>query len=450
MELIAKQYVAVNNAIAGFSSKIPDRARTAMINVSVYVLLCIGLLRYCNKVMKNFVHFSDLVYPVGIAMILIFTVAGIRCKTSIEKIRIGKAFWFGWMLCFVMMFIMALIHPVVKDYFIWSVMGIFIFPLIFIGHSGRNDFKRLCRTVSEAVLVITYVFIILSLILAPFFSRGELGEIMPEYIGLAVNPNNNGMLVIAFYGPVFYLLMNDRRRAPVYYLMPMGVCIAISVISGCRTAEIGIMLQTLSGLIYYYFASVRPGARRIDWLKMLAAAVIIAAVSLASGFILSRLDNMNLEVYAEDSYEVSLSGGEEIFNELDRLSTGRLGITRYYIEHSSFWGNGSPDGPIMEGYEQSKWSFNNAVDILYISGVIPFIGCVIWTLAVILFIIKCLFGRVERRPEYLFTIVTFAGYFAEFMLEVTIYPLTTSLVLLAYLGFIPVACREKESGSIPN
>ena len=60
------------------------------------------------------------------------------------------------------------------------------------------------------------------------------------------------------------------------------------------------------------------------------------------------------------------------------------------------------------------------------------------------------FGRVERRPEYLFTIVTFAGYFAEFMLEVTIYPLTTSLVLLAYLGFIPVACRETEPGNIPN
>ena len=68
----------------------------------------------------------------------------------------------------------------------------------------------------------------------------------------------------------------------------------------------------------------------------------------------------------------------------------------------------------------------------------------LWFLAVIIFCIKCVFGKLPRRPEYLFTIVTFAGYFVEFMLEVTIYPITTSLVLLAYIGMIPVACREKE------
>ena len=450
MRLALNFYVAINNAIAYFSSKIPNRVRTAMINVSIYVLLCIGLLRYCNKVMKSFVHFSDLVYPVGITMMILFTIAGIRCKANSRKIHIGKAFWLGWLLCFVMMFLMAFVHPVKKDYFIWSVMGIVIFPLIFIGWNGKDDFKVLCRTVSEAVLVITYIFIILSFLLVPFFSKEDLWVIMPYYIGMAVNPNNNGMLVIAFYGPILYLLLSDRHIKPVYCLFPMGVCIAISVISSCRTAELGIMLQTFFGLIYCYFSSVRPEKRRIEWGKILSAVLIIAVVALASGFILSRLDNMDLNVYAGDRMEASAVSGEEVFSKLNNLSSGRLAITQYYVEHSSFWGNGSPDGPIMEDIVSSKWAFNNAVDILYISGVIPFIGCVIWFLAVIVFIIKCFFGKVERRPEYLFMVVTFAGYFAEFMLEVTIYPLTTSLVFLAYLGFIPVACREKESGNIPN
>lgn len=444
MKLIAIPYIAANNVIAVLSSRIPDKVRTVLINASVYALLCIGLLKYCNKAMKNAVHFSELLYPVGIAAMVLLIIAGSRKEVSIKKLKLGNAFWFGWILCFAMMFVMAFVNPVTRNYFMWSVTSIFMFPLIFIAWSEKDRFRELCSIVSEAVLVMAYVFIILSLLLVPFFSGGTLGTALPEYIGMAVNPNNNGMLTIAFYGPIFYLLLADRKRKPIYYLVPMGFCISISVISNCRTAELGILLQTAGGLLYHYLSAVRPHKERPEWKKLIAAILIVSAVSLVSGFVLSRFDNMDLEVNAEDSLAAEAFSGDEVFEKLDDISSGRLIITRYYIENSTFWGHGSPDGPVMEGYQASKWSFNNAVDVLYISGVLPFIGCVLWFLAVIVFCIKCIFGGVPRRPEYLFTIVTFAGYFVEFMLEVTIYPITTSLVLLAYIGMIPVACREKE------
>ena len=442
MKYILSAYIVVNNGIAVLSSRIPDRVRAILVNASVLVLLCIGTLKYCNGDMRRFMHFSDLAYPAGITALIVLAVAGCKFKTGIDRLRYSRAFWFGWILCFAMMFVMAFVHPVKKSYLMWSVSCLFIFPLIFIGWRGKERFRELCRAVSECVLVITYVFILLSVILVPFFSGGILGIVLPEYIGLAVNPNNNGMLVIAFYGPVLYLLLAERRRKAIYYLFPMGVCVAIAVISNCRTAELGILLQTAGGLVYYYLYSIRPAGEKIQWKKLVAAILIVSAVAVVSGVILKQLDNMHIEVHAADSID---AGAGPVFEKLDQLSSGRLAITRTYIEESTFWGNGSPDGPIIEGNEASKWSFNNAVDILYISGVIPFAGCVIWMLSVIIFILKWLTGKGKKRPEYLFTIVTFAGYFTEFMLEVTMNPITTSLVLLSYLGFIPMACREKET-----
>lgn len=446
MKYILSAYIAVNNGIAVLSSRIPDRIRAIMVSASVSVLLCIGTLKYCNEVLRKFTHFSDLAYPAGIAALIVLAVAGCRSRTGIRSLRYSRAFWFGWILCFAMMFIMSFVHPVKRTYFMWGVSCFFIFPLIFIGWRDKERFKELCRTVSEIVLVVAYIFILLSIMLVPFFSRGPLGSTMPDYIGMAVNPNNNGMLVIAFYGPIMYLLLAERRRKAIYYLIPMGVCVAISVISSCRTAELGLILQTFGGLIYYYLYSIRPAGEKIQWKKLVAAILIISAVALASGVILKQFDNMNLEVHAADSIDASAG---PVFDKLNQLSSRRLDITLTYIQQSTFWGHGSPDGPIIQWRDASKWSFNNAVDILYISGVIPFAGCVIWMLSAIIFILRCLAGREERRPEYLFTVVTLAGYFTEFMLEVTMNPITTSLVLLAYLGFIPVACGEKKiKGSV--
>ncbi|MBQ6150482.1 MAG: hypothetical protein IJJ03_02385 [Mogibacterium sp.] len=439
MKYILSAYIAVNIGIAVLSSKIPDRIRTILVYASVSVLLCIGTLKYCNEAMRRVTHFSALAFPAGIAALIVLAIAGCRRKTSAGSLRYSRAFWFGWILCFAVMFIMTFVHPVKKSYYMWSVSCLFIFPLIFIGWRDKDRFKELCRNVSESVLAVSYIFILLSIMLVPFFSGGDLGLVLTEYIGMAVNPNNNGMLVIAFFGPVLYLLLCERRLKPIYYLIPMGVCVGISVISNCRTAELGILLQTAGGLAYYYLYSVRPAGEKVNWKKLVAAILIVFAIAVVSGVILKQLDKMNLEVHAADAIEAD---GGTLFDKLDQLSSGRLAITRTYLEQSTFWGNGSPDGPVIEGYEASKWSFNNAVDVLYISGVIPFAGCVIWMISVIIFILKCLFGRGERRPEYLFTIVTFAGYFTEFMLEVTIYPITTSLVLLAYIGFIPIACRE--------
>lgn len=439
---VIRLYAGIANGIAKFSVKIPNRTRLLLVKLSVAVLLCSGTIKYCNKVIRELVHYSDWVYLLSMLALVFIVIAGIDERVDDKRIRFGKAFWLGWIVCFFSMLIMTFVNPVKKPYFLWSVTGLAVFPLIFIVWCKNNKFKWICQTVSEVAFVGSYLFILANFILVPFFSRGDIGDTVSSYIGLAVNPNNNGMLVIAFFGASLYLLLNSRKLKPPYYLLTMGVCVAISVIADCRTAELGIALQTIGGLIYYYINASRSGERLPGLGRIVIALIAVAMIALASGLVLDRLDNIDLDVHADDESVSEETVSENLYNKLNQMSSNRLTITRYYISQTTFWGHGSPDGPLMEGYAPSKWSFNNAVDILYISGVIPFIGCLIWLVAAIVFVLKCLVGKSCGRPEYLFTIITFAGYFTEFVLEVTIYPMTTYLVFMAYIGFIPIACRE--------
>ena len=449
MNLFISFYAVITNSISHISSKISDKTRVKLINISTYVFLCIGTINYCNKTIKGLVHFSDWALPVSILAMLMLLFAGIDTKVNIKRIRCNKLFWLGWILCFGMMFVMSFINQVKEVYFLWSVEGIFLFPLLFLAWYPERKRRILFACLSENIVTVSYLFIIASILTVPFFKKPYDGMVS-SYIGMAANPNNNGMLILTFYAASIYLLLTERKKSPLYYLLPMGVCVAISVIADCRTAELGIALQTLFGLIYYYICRAKEGKRGLQFSKVLAALLIIIAIAFVSGVVLSRFDDMNVEVHAEDESSSSETSTEELFDKLDQISAGRLRITRYYIEHSTFWGNGSPDGPIMEGVDASKWSFVNAIDILYVSGVIPFIGCILWLLASWIFILKCLRKKDKGNDDYLLTIVAFTGYFTEFMLEVTMYPSTNHLAMLAYIGLIPIACKEIKTQEISN
>lgn len=436
-------YVSAVNGMVRLTAWIPDKTRRSLVNLSVLIMLCIGTLQYCNKIIKGLLHYSDWVFAVSMAALVVFVIAGADRKVEINRVKTNRLFWLGWIVCFLFMLISSFTNTVKDAYFLWAISGVFLYPLIFLSWHHDDKLRKLFKTFTESAVLVAYLFIIASVIIVPFFSREKLSDGF-GYFGMAANPNNNGMLVLTFYAASLYGLLTNKSRRLLYYLIPMGVSVGIAVIADCRTAELGILAQSVCGLLYSYVYAFRKGKGKIRLGRLAGSIILIIAIAVASGMLLNRLDYMDLSVYAEDGVESMGPLAEEVFELLDRLSTGRLSKTRYFIEHSTFWGNGSPDGPVMEGQPDSKWAFNNAVDILYISGVIPFIGCVMWVIAVLVFILKCLFGRGPKREAFMLTIVAFMGYFVEFMLETTMYPVTNHLAMLAYIALIPVTCTERQ------
>ena len=313
---IVSIYLAIINSISNATFKITQKHRRYLINGTVFVMLCIGTINYCNKTIKGLVHFSDWALVVSVAALLVFVIASIDKKIDRSCVIINKPFWIGWILCFALMFIMSFIHPVRKSYFAWSIEGLFLFPLIFLIWSSPDRRRQLFDIVAVNTLRMAYIFIFASFLMVPFFTTEGIDPSL-GYIGMAANQNNNGMIVLSFYAASLYLLLTDRKSTKLKFAFPMGVCIAIAIISKCRTAELGIIMQTLLGIAYLYATRDKTQKQRVDYVRIVAVIIMTIAVAIASGFALKYFNSLDLEVHAEDGSFAMITSSEDIFIELN-------------------------------------------------------------------------------------------------------------------------------------
>ena len=432
--IITQFYVAINNFLATFSTKIPRKVRISLLNVAIFVLLWIGFIRYCNKDIRAWLQY-DRLFIIGIVTFVLLPIFGTESKIRTKDIRLTPLFWIGWSLCFGAMLISSFLHPVNKDYFVWIITSVFIFPIIFISWSQDCNYSAITKEISKNTVNIAYIAMLMSIALVPFTTKSDYypGD---DYLGLAPNPNNNGIICIAFFGAAFYLLLSEGRMR-IKHLICLGVSIAITIISASRAAELAIITEIAVGLAYYVKGCKQTVFKKISCKSVLCAMLLVIVVTICSSYILIKLDTIEL-----NSYALNLSAQEEtpVIERINTLSGGRLIIWSEYISQTKFWGNGTPRGLVIDGFDASKWAHNNAIDILYASGVIAFLGYIIWLLSCWFFVFKNLLSDERVKPERLFAMIMFVGYFIEAMLEITLYPMKTNITLLAYLGMPCIAC----------
>ncbi len=446
-------YTLIINLIGQGARKIPSRLRSFIVNASVLVLLFIGILNYINPRLQAIAHVSGgrLFSTVGLAllMIVLILIAGIDHKISIDEYKFNPAFWLGWFACFIMMFVTSLIHEVRYPYFITGIVSLFIFPMVFIAWADK--YKRLVGILARNTVIMSYIFILMNLVITPLTTKDTFLDV---YLGVTSNPNLNGIIIIGFYASCLYMLLVERKRS-IVYVIPIAFSIIVSYMSNCRTAELAIILETLIGAIYY-IKYIKSGERRVSVAKVIAVCLAIGLFAGVFGYVLTALDDMDLNSYAVTLDEAYENLPSDFARKMNTLSSGRVVIWAEYIKNPTLLGNGSPTEQLIEDSPASNWAHNNALDILYASGIIAFVGYILWICTAIWFILKCLFARSDKvgkrgkpgnsslRIEYLFTILTFLGYFSEAMLERTLFPFLTSAMFLAYMGLIPIAIRRDE------
>lgn len=436
---VQKIYIIIINGIASISSGIPETARSLVKRASVDILLLIGVLKYCSRDIKMITHFYEWSLILGSLILVMFVIAGIEKKEYTVNEDINKTFWAGWLLCFFWMLGMSFIHPVEDVYFVWALLSLLLFPLLYIVWGQNDGMKAMFDMVAVRTVAVAYIFILLSIIIVPFINKEQV-MVTTDYLGLAGNPNHNGMLSTGFYAAALYMLFSDKKR-PFIYLLLMGICISLSVISVTRASVLAIIMESAAAVIYLFSRKSRNNRTGKLLIQILVAVVIMTIIAVAAGLVLKIIDNACLSVYAEAEDATA----EEQVQKLDHLSSGRVEIWREYIKRSTFFGNGWSVEPVIEGRHDSRWAHNTIVEILYISGVPACVGYIIWLGACLVFIIRSIFDRNGFRMERLFSMLAISGYFAEAMLEVTIFPMTTGLAFLALLGMIPVANSGREA-----
>lgn len=437
MVFTKRLFERIINTIAVWSSGITYRTRSLMISISLFVLLWNGLVRYCNYHIRDLLHY-EAGLNIGLIMLIVLLVASIDGEVHLDTTRPKRAFWCGWTVCFVMMLLMAFNKPVERNYLIWSIISIFIFPVLFYVWKQGSKHERICRTAAQITVALSYIFAGMSFVIVPFVSKADILPVS-EYLGMAPNPNNNGILCTAFFAAALYLFFTEARRKPLC-LISMGFSIAVSVISVSRAAELAIVLQLFAGIVYYLKGCRRGVYRRLPFRAVIASVIIVVITAFSCGCILKVIDDVDLNAHAATEETVEADDGQDSVVEIiNDVSSGRVLIWSVYISKATMFGNGSPTEPVIEGYTASRWAHNNALDILYISGVIPFLGYVVWFASLLIFILKSVFDKSMIRKEYLFTIVVGMGYLVQAMLEITLFPTTTNISMLMYIGLVPVA-----------
>lgn len=413
--------------------------------LSLACLNVLGIAGHISEELKAVIHYYDWFITVATIALVFLLIGSIDRKIRIDEIKdCNVVFWCGWLSCFVSMGISSLFHPTRDVYTLWFILSLSIFPMILIIWQKRGELQKLFALIAHNMVLASYFFLIINIISVAFITNNYYVEgLEHEYLGIAPNPNSNGMIVLPFFTSALYLIITNQKNK-LFYFFSLTISIMFAFISNTRTAELAMLCEVILALIIIFkhktnYKLIIPSIRTI------ISGFVVILITITIGYCLMYIDVVDLKAYAAGEMEEATAEvyADESLIRINTLSSGRLILWKAFLKTVTFTGHGSPTGPVFEGYEVSRWAHNNALDIWYVSGLIAFMGYIIWLLAAWGFVIKALAKEGGFRKEYLLTVLAFVGYFVEAMLEITIYPMQTGIALLCFLTLTPIAFKEQ-------
>lgn len=433
------------NTLAGASLKMSGSVKRVLLHAALLLLMLTGTVNFFNDRLQDLMGYeSDRVRLFTTVLFIVLLIALIDRKIDARAICANKLFWTGWFVCFITIFVMSFVNPVKPYYLLWCILSLTVFPMIMIVMNERKDSFAISILIARDAVIISYVFYAANLIVTPFVTKDVMTA---DYQGICSNPNSNGLICTAFFTAALYLLIAERKNRFVY-LLSLALSLSLTLASVCRTAQFAMLLETIAAIIIYARHKESHGDHH-DVAKLIVTLIIAVILGIAAGKVFVSIDSIDLNAYASTEFDETIQWMYEDQTRLkiDALSSGRLFIWKAYSTKLNFLGNGSPDGPLMPELPASKWAHNNAIDIWYASGFIAFTGYMLWLLAVIIFVIKCIKKGRDYRPEYILAATAFTGYFVEAMLEITLYPMTNGITFLAFITLYCAAFKHEKEES---
>jgi hypothetical protein len=430
--MILSFYSFVVNLISVFTSKIPDKVRNVMIQISIYIIAGVSLLRWMNPVFKPGDTVKTIHY-IAVAMLIILFISSIDGKIDIKRIKTNRLFWAGWFICFISMFLLSFRNEVDLYYRHWSILSLTIFPGLFLVWESRGDCEKLFVRAARASIVMFWLYIIITFAFSPIAD----GSAFRAFVGVTANPNANGLICSGFFSSVLYMAAR-RNNKWFAYVATAGCMFALAYISDTRTTE---LLMGLEFLIYIIYTLRNSDNEKSLFRKLLLCVLILAIfVSFAFAFyhVLDMYSKTDYYANGEDTLELEEEASEAIDN-INDVSSGRLAFWKAFISKSTLLGNGTPDEPLIEGKKASRKAHNNLIEVLYVSGYISALGFGLWLASGIIYSAKKTLGRKKMKVEELFAVLSFTGYFVELMLEVMIYPTAAFVSFTGTLALCLVA-----------
>lgn len=229
LEITYEIYSIIINSIAVFSSRISPKVRAGLMELSMFGLSLLGIIAYSNSRIKELLRYDNWVLTISTLLLIIVLFTSIDKKiTRIRRAGIRPLFWSCWYLCYVLIVLSSLRYYVRAAYLVMGILSLTVFPMIMIIWYNRRDYFRFCILIARNMVLATYYYLAMNILLVGFISNTEDPEL--GYLGITANPNSNGLIILPFFTAALFLLIVDKKYN-FYYLFSLAICVMVAYIS---------------------------------------------------------------------------------------------------------------------------------------------------------------------------------------------------------------------------
>jgi len=314
---------------------------------------------------------------------------------------------------------------------------------------NRNDIETLFDLMTIAVLLVTIVFGIISVITIPFVNQ----EAIPSrYEALTRNPNILGFCTVTSIIASLYLVYRQKRIWTFISSIVLGMSVAFLVLSLARSATLAVIISSTAWLILYI--------RNKKSTRLLITVVLIAAIAFFSFYFITTRGTdpagitsqvTNSVVYATDDSNQKQTTTDfferlKNFTNLDQYSSGRLDIWKLYFEGLNYSGNDvSYSLPIRvvsyNGYDTRYYYYahNTALEFAYRSGIPSGILYVILCVIVLFYGIKKVFNfKYHLKDHECLTVMIIFSFLVIGLVESLEFTFSRDVAVLFYFALVPL------------
>ena len=429
------------------------------------------LIAMCIAVMNGFLFFGfspselnavkcETMNAVLISLITIFSLNG-----NLKSIEWNKAVYYPFVFFGFIVLVISFIHR--TGLVLLAIEYILLLPALYCVWLNREDTYVLFNITSITIVLEGFIHFVYCFFLS---EQAKAFIVSDRYAGNAGGPNQFGEIGAVIFIAGLYIFIAYRKGIAGCILSSTGIGIGISyiLVSSCRTAMLAEIVCILSAVIY----SIKLYIIRKDFTKKRLVHAIVA-VLLTGGIIFTgqQLDNIyykslqrqNEVTYSSELEQDNSDAAEEIteaeqpedlpeennttsisdrfsFNgDINALSSGRIAIWKFYIDHFSPWGHDDfcEPGKSVEDKVYPLPAHNNIIEYTYRCGYLAGGIYLVLFIAIGISGLRMLFLRKHAEYYKILCIMCIAAFSVYALIEWS-HILTRPVTCLYHLALIPI------------
>lgn len=476
MNIIQTVYISILKYTYAVTKRINEKIRNAVIWLFSFILIWLCIYNYAvwSRGVSTTQFDRDILGCLCLAVIGLFSVNG-----ELKQVKWNRQIVFIWYVLGSLLFLSGLLHSVENSYWLWSYTMLIGFPGFYLIWQNRKDYSTLFDIISSAMLVILLIFFVICLCTI----NSEV-NISGRYWAFMRNPNHLGKVAASGMIAVLYLYLRLRDRYRWIMAVPGGICVTLAVLSGSRTAIIVIAAQ----LIVFMAGNIKCCLKEKSYIRTAAGLIafvllgVLSMVAAEKGLEYCQLlhdragivqdstqdtgENISASESAEDTEaanttdtEENISSSEESIRQnsdaltsrfeldgktVDQISSGRITVWKYFIDHLNLFGNDWVQYSAAAPEYKHQWAHNDVLEVAYRSGVIAGLFDLLLLAYLGIYVLRVMFsGRMSEKYHY-FTASAILTYGGFAMLDVISFPFSMQYTFMCFVALMPIFERRYE------